>query len=433
MSSMPRFSMAVSLLLTGFSALLFIELAEAASVGEGSPDLWVDGPADVKLGNDPQYPDAARDHRGRSIFVWYENSLGDVLLRILDVDGTSLKGPVKINTYDDNKQDYPHVAVSADGSFVVVWQSAEEPEPGDGFYRKIIRSQAFDSDGNPTESEQILSTLQTLASGDATADVAALNGGGYAVVWSSANTAGGDSNVSIQGRVLNSAGNPAGPQFQVNSSNGAGSEQDCSVAGLSDGGFVATWSVPQVHGRRFSANGSPVGDDFLINTSDSRTESNTDVAVHSDGRVLVVWTDPEDATNGSEIRGRMYSSDLAAQGSEFRINTTLTGNQVWPKIAPYDKGGFFVVWESVSSSGSDTDPASIEGRLVTGSNAFGSVQFLINNWTTNSQSKPGAGGMNGRVAVAWQAQDNAETVTNVITGQTWNICGIFCDGFEGAD
>jgi hypothetical protein len=202
---------------------------------------------------------------------------------------------------------------------------------------------------------------------------------------------------------------------------------------LADGGFIVTWSVPEVHGRRFAANGTPVGNDFLINTADQRTESETDVAVHSDGRVLVVWRDPEEAISGSEIHGRMYSPGLVAQGAEFRINTTLADNQSWPKVAPFGQGGFFVVWESVSSSGADAEPNSIEGRMVTGNNAFGSAQFLVNQWTINNQHHPGAGGTNGRAAIAWAAQDNAETSSNVITGQTWNICGIFCDSFEGGD
>jgi len=70
----------------------------------------------------------------------------------------------------------------------------------------------------------------------------------------------------------------------------------------------------EVHGRRFKADFTPVGDDFSINTMTTGTESQTDVVVHDDGRVLVIWTDQEDKAEVTEIRGRLLSQNLIAQG-----------------------------------------------------------------------------------------------------------------------
>ena len=117
-------------------------------------------------------------------------------------------------------------------------------------------------------------------------------------------------------------------------------------------------------------------------------------------------------------------------GQDFRINTQTTDGQREPEVAEYGKGGFFVVWESRVSAGNDVEPSSIEGRIVTGSNQFASPQFLVNSWTPDSQQDPGMGGKNGRIAVGWNSSSNPETTTNVIQGQFWSICGIFCDSFE---
>jgi len=89
-----------------------------------------------------------------------------------------------------------------------------------------------------------------------------------------------------------------------------------------------------------------------------------------------------------------------------------------------------VVWETNRTSGMDIEPNSIEARVVTGVNQFDGPQFLVNQYTAKSQSFPGIGGINNSVAIAWRSQENSETSQNVIQGLGWNICGIFCNGFE---
>jgi len=154
------------------------------------------------------------------------------------------------------------------------------------------------------------------------------------------------------------------------------------------------------------------------------------VVLHEDGRVLVVWQDQEDRSNVLEIRGRLYSQNLVAQGSDFRINTLVSGPQKFPRVADYGQGGFFVVWESDASAGDDDSPPGIEGRIVTGSDQFAGPEFQLNEWTSGRQQVPGIGGRNDRVAVAWDSASNTESLSSVIYGQRWAICGIFCDGFE---
>jgi hypothetical protein len=44
--------------------------------------------------------------------------------------------------------------------------------------------------------------------------------------------------------------------------------------------------------------------------------------------------------------------------------------------------------------------------------------------------QPGIGGSGGYAAMAWMSRQNEEVMGQVIMGQFWNVCGIFCNGFE---
>jgi len=67
---------------------------------------------------------------------------------------------------------------------------------------------------------------------------------------------------------------------------------------------------------------------------------------------------------------------------------------------------------------------------VTGSDQFTGAQFQLNIWTEGRQRFPGIGGRDGKIAVAWESNEFRDDAGAVIVGETWSICGIFCDGFE---
>ena len=403
-------------------------------VGEHAGEILVDGPLNAQPATQPSNPDVVIDETGRQIWVWDgtpASTSQEVFLRIFPADDGPPTDPVQVNTFTADKQAFARVAVRSDGSFLVAWLSREPPEPGDGFTRYVVRSQAFDANANPVGSEQLVSTLDPLLTTANKVDVAALPGGDYIVVWPSRQTPEpGDSSISIQGRRIGANGAPLAGQFQINSTQTSVGEAYPAVTELADGGFLVVWARPEVHGRRFKADFTPVGDDFSINTLTTGNESETDVVVHDDGRVLVVWTDQEDRTNVTEIRGRLFSQNLVAQGADFRINNLLTDTQSLARAASYGTGGFFVVWQSNASAGDDASFPAIEGRIVTGSDQFAGTEFQLNEWTPQKQQFPGIGGKNDRVAVGWDSATNAESSASVIYGQRWSICGIFCDGFE---
>ncbi len=432
----------VNWLLTVVLALLGTTAAIAGSEIEAGPELWIDGPDNVEPGTSRNFPDVAVDNNGRRIHVWIaygEVSRGDVFVRRFDAEGNPLEDPRLVNTTTDDDQWRTRVAAASDGSFLVIFDS-NEPLPGGGADRDVVRSQAYDADGNEEASgEQLLSTLLPAAL-SLNIDVAALRSSdgspaGYVAVWMSNASSGNDTGLGIEGCLVSSTGVPSA-QFQV-PSDPDGGQIEPSVTELADGGFLVTWiESSQVWGRRFNSAGGPVGNDFVISTSFVAQKLENDAAIGWDGRVLVTWSEQEDngGTNAREIYARLFDADLNPLGPDFRVNTVLDDDQTEPRIADLGPKGFLVFWESQVASGPDLT-GSIESRIVTGPNEFGSPQTQFNIWDNGGgQGAMGAHGWYGRAAANWRTptiEIAPDVVQNddAILGRDVEHC-MFCDDFE---
>lgn len=417
-------------LVLGISTAALPGHAWAQLLWDGGIEVWVDGPAEVQPGADRDFPDVAVDPMGRSVFVW---GTGEIYLRRFDGAGNALEDPVQVNTTIESTQNNPRIAMHDDGSFLVVWQS-REPEPvynNSGY--PWIRTQAFDANAQPVGSEQLMYSTSTGAQNDRHADAAALPGGGYVVVWGQGGGAlavAPDTNAGVVARLVSANGTPDGEAFVVNSTIGV-VENDPTVTKLADGGFLVAWDrYPDIFGRRFDSAGEPVTEDYQLSTRPfTRRQSDPDATRGADGRVLLVWQGPEASSGTSEIWGRLFGPTLDPLGDDFQINTQTDGTQGHVRASTAGDEGFLVVWESPVSTGDDPD-ASIQGRLVTGTNQFGGPQFQINQYTAGGQYDPATGGAGGVVSIVWGSQSNELSLNDVITAQTWSACGIFCDSFE---
>ncbi|MEJ2085898.1 MAG: hypothetical protein P8Y44_09500, partial [Acidobacteriota bacterium] len=413
------------------------------------PEIWVDGPDNVQP-DPPNFPDVAVDNEGRRIHVWSGFNVTDqydIYVRRFDPAGNPLDDPTRVNTTIESNQQKPRVAVSGDGSFLVIFQS-NEIVPGQVIRRFVVRSQAYNANGDTVGGEQLLSTTLPLEPTDTYADVAALrtsdgSPGGYAVVWFSKTASGSDTNQSIEGCMVDQNGVP-GVQFQVNSTIGA-VENWSSVTEMYDGGFLAVWvaqGTGEIRGRRFNAAGGAIGPDFRLNSVDNAAPtSETEAAIGWDGRVMVVWEDngsedPPLPPSNTEIFGRMFDADLNPLGPEFRINNLFEGIQDDPRVADFGPVGFLVAWSSDTVS-AGTDPTqSIEARVVSGPGSFDADgdgandnQVQYNVWESGGQNRPQSHGWYGRLATNWQSQGLGDETGLVIVGRDIEYC-LFCDDFE---
>lgn len=96
--------------------------------------------------------------------------------------------------------------------------------------------------------------------------------------------------------MVSPTGEKLGPERLVNQATTF--NQRPATAGLSDGRFVVVWVSEQqrfegsvdIYGRLFSASGSPLGSEFLINAGTNLC-ANPSVAASPDGGFAVAWSE----------------------------------------------------------------------------------------------------------------------------------------------
>jgi hypothetical protein len=222
------------------------------------------------------------------------------------------------------------------------------------------------------------------------------------VSWTSVGSAG--RGYEIAGQRYDASGTAVGSEFSLNSTT-SGDQADASVVGLADGGFVVTWtsngqdgSGLGVYGQRYGPGGAAVGSEFRANTTTSGDQADASVAALADGGYVVTWSG-NGPTDNWGIHGQRYSAAGAAVGTEFRVNATAIGDQYSPATAALADGGFVVTWESLDGSTSG-----IYGQRYDASGAAVGTEFRSNTTTAGDQVNPsGAGLASGGFVVTWEA------------------------------
>jgi hypothetical protein len=326
----------------------------------------------------PYAPDVAADADGDFVVVWMsygspgtDTSGGSIQARRFASDGTPLGDQFQVNTYTTSLQEDPAVASRTDGAFVVVWESAGSVgSDSDGY---SIQGQRYASDGGTLGGQFQVNGYTTDNQNDSS--VAMDADGDFVVTWESYGSSGSDaSGDSVQGQRYDSSGGPLGGQFQVNSYV-TGYQSDPGVTMDPGGDFVVAWesatsaggdtSYSSIQARRYASNGTPLGDDFQVNSYTTSYQESPSVRADADGDFVVAWASSgsfgSDTGYGSSIQARRYASDGASLGGEFQVNTYTTDYQTRPVAASAGDGDFVVAWQSYGSAGSD--PAdSIQGQ-----------------------------------------------------------------------
>ncbi|MEJ2085039.1 MAG: hypothetical protein P8Y44_05085, partial [Acidobacteriota bacterium] len=273
-----------------------------------------------------------------------------------DIAGMPSSGEFQVNSYTTSTQSSRYgssISMNADGSFVVVWGSiGSYGSDGDGY---SVQAQRFEASGSPTGLQFQVNTYTTSTQFGASVD-AELDGS-FVVVWASDGSYGSDNDdFSIRGQRFAADGSMLGDPFQVNTFTGNG--QILPEVAVSPGGlFAVAWesigsngsdiSGRSVQARLFDSAGDPRGEDFQVNTYTAGDQRFPSVGISSDGSVTIVWS--SNAVAGSDssftsVQGQRYDSMGTAIGGEFQVNTYTTNHQRYPSVAVEPDGGFVVVW-----------------------------------------------------------------------------------------
>lgn len=278
-----------------------------------------------------------------------------------DADGKEIGGEFQVNSFIDGNQWTPEAAGLTNGGFVVTWVSTAQDGSGYGVY-----GQRYGLDGTALGGEFQIHTLTEYHQEGPT--VAGLTGGGFVVAWQSAGQDGTGNGYGIIGQRYDANGGRLGGEFQANEF-AANHQYEPSLAALQDGGFVIAWtsegqdgSGTGVYGRRYDANGASVGPEFRINSQIDLDQTEPSVVGLSDGGFLVSWTSMGQDGDGSGIFAKRFGADGAPTGEEFQINTYTQDMQAAAAVAPMADGHYAAFWQSM---GQDAEGDGIYGRLFT--------------------------------------------------------------------
>jgi hypothetical protein len=284
---------------------------------------------------------------GAFVVVWEspDGSQEGVFGRRYDASGNSQGVEFRVNSATTNEQSHASVAMGANGSFLVVWESYQGGAFSDVFGRR------YDVAGNALGTEFRVNSYTP--GFQYSPSVASDASGDFVVAWASSPGGYGAPSY-VFGQRYDGNGAPLGAEFTVSSNNGS----PPSVASDAAGNFVVVWHVwggygsDDVYGRRFDNTGAPLGPQFRVNTYDYNYQQLPSVASDSDGNFVVAWASRDQDGDVDGIFGQRYDSGGVAQGEEFQISTYTTDTQSGPSISATGANQFTVVWTSDGQDGS---------------------------------------------------------------------------------
>jgi hypothetical protein len=297
-------------------------------------------------------------------------------------------GEVVVNATTQGSQERPDIARLADGSYTVVWTHT------DGSTGPVLFKQRYDPNGVKVGGEW-------LVNGSGLAESAAVTGladGGYLATWTS-----GGSGADYYFQRFSQAAAPVGGPTLINSVQSQLSLSSHPTA-LADGGWLITWeALPvtespagpvHIYTKRYDATGTPVGSETLV--GDSATERvKPATAALNDGGYVVAWQQNTSLADGTDIYALRFDSLGAPVGAATRINSVTAGTQFGADVAALASGGYVVVWETTGSRTLSAQVFNIAGAPVGGQSQLATPDG-------NQQLSPRVAGINdGGFVVTW--------------------------------
>jgi len=381
-------------------------------------------------GGDQSEVSVDADAAGNYVAVWQGANVqgwgtNDIYFQRFNALGTPVGPETRANPDWHGEQTAADVAVAGDGHFVVTWTSDNDGS-GSGVYARV-----FAADGSPqTDAFRI----NTYTAGDQNDSEVAIDAtGNFVVVWASNGED--ESGWGVYGQRYGADGTAQGGEFRANTYTSS-EQMRPAVAIKPDGAFVVTWdsngqdgSYEGVYGQRYASDGTAMGGEFRANTYTSYHQLSPAVTFGADGDFLIAWQSyPYSGEEGSSwgIYAQRYATDGTALGSEFRVNTYTSSDQISPAVAIKPDGAFVVTWASNGQDGSSwgvyAQRYAADGTPVGG-------EFRANTYTYNEQRNPAlALGAGGDFLVVWQSYPSDEE------GWSWGVFGqLYGTGLAQAD
>ncbi|HYW16715.1 MAG TPA: hypothetical protein VE891_11270, partial [Allosphingosinicella sp.] len=318
------------------------------------------------------------------------NSASSLKAQLYDPTGAAIGPAFAVNSSTPNHQVGPSVAGTALGEFVIVWEDGSLLGGDDSF--SGIKGQRFNSLGTRIGGEF---QVNTITEGfQVEASVAALSNGGFVVSWTDKSDNSGD----IRAQVYNWEGARVGGELSVNTTATFGQNHiDSTVAGLPGGGFVVSWTNSQtsaVHAQLFDYAGTKTGGQIeVVGFTGRWGEAQPTLAILQSGHFVIAWTNgqaetPNQSGNFSSIQAQIFDPAGNKVGGQFLVNTTTDYYQTHVTISALPWGGFVASWQDGSRTGDDPSSNAVRAQIFDSAGGKVGAEFLVNKGADNDQGIP---------------------------------------------
>lgn len=179
---------------------------------------------------DASFPKIVAMDGGKFAIVYAGNSNSDILMRILNTDGTEDVAEFIVSQNNANTQTNPDIALLSNGDLIVTWQTQDNT----GGATSSAAGRVVQPDGTFTSAEFKISEATTSETRDP--DVTALDGGGFVVSYMT--TAGG---AAIRAREYQNDGTPVAGSFEVTATGAGTFTPQTAIIGHTGGGYTTIY------------------------------------------------------------------------------------------------------------------------------------------------------------------------------------------------
>lgn len=279
---------------------------------------------------------ASGDFSGRSIKA-----------QAFSVNGSKIGDEILVNSATQNSQDVTQITALSNGGFVITWNDFSEGVGGTSgdFSGGSIKAQVFTADGSKVGNEILANTATQ--NGQHDTQITTLPSGGFVITWVDyshgiGGASGDSSDTAIKAQVFTADSSKLGGEILVNTAT-QNDQWRPQITALPDGGFVITW-IDYSHGiggasgdssdmaikaQTFTADGSKLGGEILVNTATQNDQRNPQTAALPDGGFVVTWEDnSQDAGNTANIFS-IFGFAIKAQVFNVNIDVPATPDRLF--------------------------------------------------------------------------------------------------------
>ena len=337
---------------------------------------------------------------GSYVVVWESNgqdgSGAGIFGRHFSAAGEAISGEFQIAEAEAGNQTRAQIAALEDGGFAVVWQSGgTNPDDGTPLEPWDVFFRTFDADGAARGGEQLVNT--TTDGTQSWATITRRADGSLLVGWR-------DTRHDTSGlQVFDPAGNAVGGERTLASPN----IHSQSILALPDGGHLVLWSGDWdpgagIFGQIFAADGSSVSGTIHVNNDFPGGMSGNQVApaaaVLPGGGFVVTWLTAYDGWPPG-IQARIFDAAGAAQTHVFSVSAPALAG--YPGISALADGSFVVVWSQPGTDGGDI----LMRRFLADGTSLGAARLVTADAAGDQQAPQVAATPDGGFVVTWQALD----------------------------